>query len=281
MHKLGIVFVWLTVLCAIAASLLTAKMFNVRNTWARKVEQLEASVQQNEQQIREKRTQLDRLQTDYEQVIVGWDRYWDGVPTQPVPNAPMLVTDGLGLNQGLRLLNPVAPATEPSPPEVHVFRLNQDGSSAYLGPFRARQIFDTRAELEASWRVRGPEVQQWAAGPMRHRTLIPTGFKEAYQPLHRELALADENLLRKQRDLAQLTDLDQRAVEQLQFRRTELDDALAGVKAAEEERAAELAEVDKLRRELQDAHRLMEELIAANRRLEQTLPRPASQVTSE
>ena len=57
----GIVFVWLTVVCAIAAGLLTAKMFNVRNTWAQRVERLETSVRQNEQQIREKEAAADDL----------------------------------------------------------------------------------------------------------------------------------------------------------------------------------------------------------------------------
>ena len=280
MHKLGIVFVWLTVLCAIGASLLTAKMFDVRNSWARKVEQLEASVQQNEQQIQEKRTQLDQLQAEYEQVMLGWDRYWNGVPTQPVPNAPMLTTDGLGLNQGLRLLNPPNAGEPPTPPEVHVFRINQDGSSTYLGPFAATQVFDNRAELTATWRVRGPELQQWAPGPMRHRAMIPPGFKQTYEPLHRELALADENYLSKQRHLAHVTDLDQRAAEQLQFRRTELQDALVELKTADEERGGELAELDQLRRELQDAHGLMQQLIETNRQLEKSLPHPTSQVTA-
>ena len=66
--------------------------------------------------------------------------------------------------------------------------------------------------------------------------MIPPGFKQTYEPLHRELALADENYLSKQRHLAHVTDLDQRAAEQLQFRRTELQDALTELKTADEER---------------------------------------------
>jgi uncharacterized protein YhaN len=283
MHILGQVFVWLTVVCALGAGLLTAKMFDVRNSWARKVETLETDVAKSEEQIRTKRAELDRLTAEYEQVMLGWDRYWNAVPTQPVPNSPQLTTNGLGLNQGLRPVNPVNPGEPPTPAEVHVFRLNNDGSSAYLGPFAATQIFDTRAELTATWRVRGPELQTWGAGvsPMRHRTLIPPGFKEAYEPLHRELALADENLLSKQRHLAKMTELDQRAAEQLDFRRGELQDAVVELKTGEEERAVELAELDKLRRELQDAHGRMERLIAENRQLEQALPHPTSQVASE
>jgi hypothetical protein len=280
MHKLGIVFVWLTVLCAIGAGLLTAKMFNVRNSWAHKVEQLEASVRQNEQQIGEKRERLAQLQSEYEQVMLAWDRYWNNVPTQPVPNAPVLAANGLGLRQGLRPLNPVNAGEPPTPPEVHVFRMNNDGSSIYLGPFRADRIFDDRTELTAAWRVRGPETQQWAPGPMRHRALIPPGFKQTYEPLHRELALADENYQSKQRHLAHVTDLDQRAAEQLQFRRAELQNALAELKTADEERGGELAELDRLRRELQDAHGLMEQLIATNRQLEQSLPHPTSAVSA-
>jgi chromosome segregation ATPase len=115
---------------------------------------------------------------------------------------------------------------------------------------------------------------------MRHRAMIPPGFKQTYEPLHRELALADENYLSKQRHLAHVTDLDQRAAEQLQFRRTELQDALTELKTADEERGGELAELDQLRRELQDAHGLMQQLIETNRQLEKSLPHPTSQVTA-
>jgi hypothetical protein len=205
------------------------------------------------------------------------------VPTQPVPNGPQLSTNGLGLNQGLRPGNPVNPGEPPTPAEVHAFRLNEDGSSVYLGPFAAVQIFDTRADLVPTWRVRGPELQTWgtAVAPMRFRTLIPPGYKEAYEPLHRELALADENLLSKQRHLAKMTELDQRAAEQLEYRRGEVQEAVVEVKTGEEERAVELAELDRLRRELQDAHARMERLITETRQLEQALPHPTSQVASE
>jgi hypothetical protein len=285
MHKLGIGLIVLTAALALGAIVLTAKTFDVRNSWARRVEQLESDVRSSEQQIREKETQLQQLQTEYEQVMLGWDRYWNNVQTVPGPAPGQLTTNSLGLTQGLRPLNPPQQGQPPTPPEIHVFRTGPDGASTYLGPFKAVQIVENQAVLEANWRARGSEAEQWMQnhppGPLRHRALIPAGFKEAYEPLHRTLALADENYLAKQRHLATMTDLDQRAVEQLQFRRSEVQDAVTELQNAEEVRSVELVELDRLRRELQDAHNQMEQLIADARRLEQLLPQPTSQVVSE
>ena len=106
MHTLGHVFIWLIAVGALAASVLTAKTFDVRNSWTKKVETLKQQTSTQAEELAQKETQLRQLREEYHHLMLGWDQVWGPVTGNVAfqgPNAGQLVATNLGKAGGLNL----------------------------------------------------------------------------------------------------------------------------------------------------------------------------------
>lgn len=283
MHTLGKVFTWLTVVLAIGAIVLSVRLLDVRNSWTQQVETVEndhTSLKEENQQladdIAEQSRQLRTLRAELHRTTLLWGRFWNA-PARPLAPGQGTLQAEVGTNQGLSPQNQDAPVT------LHAFRPTQAGGYVYVGEFETTTVRENESALQATWRLRPGEAQNWRAGTWRFREAIPPDYQTRFLNLRTELNVADELFAAKQNYLRAQDDLIQTAGEHLRIRRQELlgdqndpeDKGLNGEVAAEEEaRNQALAEVDQLRHQRENALNRIEDLIATNRQLARSLPGP-------
>src|SRR5687768_12117138 len=126
MHALGHVLIWLIALGALAATALTAKTYDVRNSWIKKVDQLKQDVAKNEPIIAEKKARLDALQDELDRTILGWGRPFVNVQGQLGQSFQLTLQDPL-LMSWLASLGQTAQESQ----VIYVFQPQPDGSSLY------------------------------------------------------------------------------------------------------------------------------------------------------
>ena len=232
-------------------------------------------------------------------VNFDWGRVWDDVAVGQSDN------NGVIINIGSR--------QELSQEQVlYLFQPKADGSGmVYVGPFRVATVEDERAALEPTWRprpadpndpngARQAESAGWRYGAgWRVRDTIPVEVRKNFTNVEVQFALADERLASRRLNLAYQQKLNTDANQQLQRREGELNGGLPEMEAnrgvlpqdkvdglvkaiedAEEVRNEELANVDRLRRELKAAYERYEKLKDENLQLTETLPKPAVSVSS-
>ncbi len=272
MHVLGHIFIWLIAVGALAATVLSAKTYDVRNSWLKKVDQLEQDVEKNKPVIAEKRKRLASLQQEYAAKTLGWGKPMNDVAGQLNQNfefetSDEMVVAWLGSIQQL----------EQSPPVVYLFQPQADGSSLYVGSFQyggpspgGQHVF------VPAWTPRQDDfaVIQNPQGPFRMRPLVPAHFPSRYTDIRGEIAIAERLLADKQGDLAdqKLREADAKAIREQRTNQLQGPDGLVlRLEKAEDARNLELEELDHWRREVDQARREIEQLMEESKQLEQQL----------
>ncbi len=152
MHLWGKIFTWMIIPAACAAIILTSKMVTYRNSWTKKIDELQKKNELQETDIAEAELKLRELRSSLARTLLGWDRVWhDQVP----PISAAAQADGtIGLqNFGtLQGFGQVDPPPGGSLPLAHLFKPLGDDAAQYIGSF---QVQDPGALRENS-------VEPWA-----------------------------------------------------------------------------------------------------------------------
>jgi len=298
MHVLGKVQAWLCAILAIMAIVWTGRLLQVRNTWAKRNEDLRTTYLENADTIESKQRTLIEAKADFDRTVLYWDREFDGVQVGESDNDGLII--GIGSSDELT-----------QDKVVYAFQPKGDGSMVYVGPFRITTVEADRSALEPTWRPRqadpnfptGPrpaESSTWQYGDgWRIRDVIPVKTRELFTDLEIQFTLADQRLSSRRINLAFQQKLNTDARDQLRLREGELNGGLPEMEAnrgdlpqdkvdglvkaiadAEETRNQELSDVDRLRRELKAAYERYGLLRKQNLQLSQTLPKPAVTVSS-
>ncbi len=305
MHVLGQVFIWMIAAGALAATVLTAKTYDVRNSWIKKVDQLKERTEAQKPEIAQKEAELKKLQEEFHQTMLGWGDYWRQVGGQLIlqgQNPGMFVTNKLGRARGLGAVAPAAqgqgqaqPAPQ-SPPIVYVFQKDaQTGTSKYVGAYQLdpASLGDNNAAFYPTWTVRPSDFEGIdPGGDFRLRTMVPSHFTSMYANIRGEMIITERLLADKQAALQDQIQQDQMAQDILDLRTNQLkgDPNFAGdpnapldktglvaqMEAAEDVRNMELAELDRWRRRVNKANLEMQNLLKENRELEQQLEQAAT-----
>jgi hypothetical protein len=276
MHTLGKVFLWLNLLLLIAAVLLTSKLVNARNYWMAQVDQRSKQIATNDAQIAQKTKELEAARNDLVRQRQAWDTMF--LAQNCRANADGSVIVGAGSGQGFGVVPQGAPA-----PTVHVFVPRGQDQSYYLGEFSVANVGPAQSELTPLFRVQPNEPANWPQGNWRLWQHVPVQAPARVVELTNAVVEKLEQVAAKQSTLA----LQQKAVAQarqnLQSRQKELFGnpqapkieespevtvgLVAALQDAEAARDADLAELDRLRREVDRAYDRLTQLVAQNDRL--------------
>lgn len=287
MHKLGVGFVWLVAILAIAAVMLTSKMLDVRGSWLKTVEKNKEQIQKNEAEIKSKEAENKDLRNELAQLMLGWDRYWDANVTVDPQSGAIQVN--IGGNQGLgsaqngddTVAQPVIFAFQPDP--------SNPNKKIYVGSFRVNALEANRAQLVPVTPPQSGEVATWKSGPWRLRALVPPQFVSTLRTLRDGLVEREQQMNRKQDRIQDLNRLMASAKERLDARVNELigsDDApqdevlpielrkglVAGLEEEEQIRNQEFQLTDRLRRDLLNVYEKQRALIDEVSDLTKKLP---------
>lgn len=213
---------------------------------------------------------------------LGWGYEWTfpaggNVGSVQVVGGRLAVT-GLGTSNGLVPVLIEDPANNnaarPGQPVVHVFALNGQGGSSYIGEFVAgigpNELSEQNATLIPIWNVTPQEMATWDfSGGVRMRSQIPAGGRSATGNLHQTIQRTYEQLTQTALRLEEQKRLSDAADAALTVRRNELlgdpngpDNAdhpeykvglVQALQDLEEERNAVQVAVDQLRRLIKTA----------------------------
>lgn len=285
MHWSGKVFAFLTLAAALGGAVLTARLIEVRNSWARKADTSLKTIADLEPKLATAKAEADRVQGEINRAADLWGRTWSDVGTQVADpaqgNLAIEIGTNNGVNQGMWL---------------YAFEPTADGS-IYRGEFAASTVRENQALVTPTFRVRQNEIQQWQPGRWRWRSQLPAGYTAQERLQQRQLIALDERLADLQMTLQTHDKVLAEAQQQLARREAELlggeqlsqdpnvaqefrEGLLAAIAVVEEERNATLLEVDSLRHELREQQRLLDGLQQENQALVGQLPQPATAVTS-
>jgi hypothetical protein len=277
MHTLGKVLLWLNVVGALGAIVLTAKLLDVRNSWVKEIEQRQKQVEQNAGQLALLREEHRQLRSELGDTLFGWDRSWD-IPAGNVAFDQQggLQVQGLGVNQGF--VTPGADPTNPMPgqlPIVHVFQVTPAGTH-FAGTFQATQVGADASALAPLWHVEPADfahLEQGAAG-WRFRMEMPASFTSEFSRLRTLRSGAMRDLENQQFYLQDITEQEQAAGNLLTARREQLEGngvspgLVGNLTAAGDARDAEALRLDALRRQVQAKQERIETLRTEVQQLE-------------
>lgn len=285
MHTFGKVMIWLSAILGIAVVILAGRVVQKRNEWMDKVAKARVANEDLSKKLEERKLESSRLKAEYINQMLLWDRYFTdqqvalaGTAADPTFDLQLGTSSGIGV-----------PET-PEKPVVHLFMPRAEGGSIYIGPAQASSLQENRTALKPTWGVRPNDQPTWRSGNWRVRTMIPAPYVDQFRRLQDALAEADTQLADKQKNLAIQTNLVAEAQKHLKVRQEELlgfenppemseildpeesKGYVAALAIEEQERDADLAAVDRLRRAIKEEYRKQERLIARNARLAASLP---------
>lgn len=296
MHIFGHIMIWLIALGALAATVLTAKTYEIRNSWLEKVDKLEKQVEDNKPIIAEKEAKLRSLQAEQDRLNLGWGEPFQNVQGQLNPNNFQFVTSDAAMGGWLASVlqtQQAMDAAKRSAPVVYVFQPQMDGSSVYVGAFQLATAAAPGQQMTfvPTWNPSPGDfatIANQGAGPFRVRPMIPSQFPSKYAETRSKMIITQRSLAQKESDLADqiLRETDAKAIltrrnEQLQGQ----DGLVSQIQTAEDARNIELEEEDYWRRQVKDAELKIRELTDETRKLEQQLEMtpteegPSDQVT--
>jgi hypothetical protein len=280
MHPVGKVLAILVVFAAIGASVLTAKLVQVRNSWtAKSVASKNKYLNDLQPKIESLETQITALKSEIFRSRDLWGYVWNGVPTN-VANPDGTLQINIGTASGIRdkLL-------------LHGFEIAADGTSIYRGSFLAIEPQNGNATLKPNWRIAPEDVRTWQSGNWRWRNMIPSGYQENIDRQLTAILKHEETLSDRRLTLAKQNELLAEANQQLKVREAELlggaelgkaasveseyrDGLVSAVTDVEEGRNEKLRQIDELRRTVRkiqaDIERTRDENIELVRRLPQS-----------
>lgn len=282
MHMMGKIAVWLVVLAAIASTLFTAKLIQVRNSWTKKSNSFRDQYQALQPKIADQTLQVAALQAELFRAQDLWGRTFKSVPTQMGRPGELII--GLGQND---LINPKE--------YLYGFEILPDGTSVYRGDFTVEVAQNVQAQLRPNWVVRPEDIQTWQPGNWRWRTMIPPGYQPVYDAQTQAILRLDDVLADRREKLKRENALEMEQIDQLKLREAELvgGDQLskdpdsniefrlglvAAVEEAEESRNQLLRKVDELRRRVRVVQQGVDKRSAENRDLIRKLPQSPTAV---
>lgn len=277
MHILGQIFLWINLLGAAGACLLTAKLYDVRNSYLEQVEKLETDVAKQREILPQRKKEHQLAMDEYAQTIYGWGQTYPLVSVDPnrFGNGQMAVTN-LGIGAYPDLPDPTLPA-DPSKMVVYAFAPIGQGQSRYLGEFTPS---DANGNFVASAEPRPSDfanLQQITGPQWRLRTQVPDTYRTTFFDLRNELVLKGRQLKDDQRFAAEYTTQQQAAGVIRDRRLLELngDATLTGLVSklatVEDARNAELVTLDGLRRQIKRTTDRIDALVEENRELAKKL----------
>lgn len=286
MHIFGHVMIWLIALGALAATALTARTYEIRNSWLEKVDKLEEQVEANKPIIAEKEAKLQSLQVERDRLNLGWGEPFQNVQGQ-LNNNFQFTTGDAALTNWLASVNQTQQsmaAQQQSAPVVYVFQPQADGSSIYIGAFQLASAVapGQQATFLPTWAVRNSDFAsiQNPNGPFRVRPMVPSQFPSQYTEARSKMIITERFLVQKQADLAdqKLREADAQSIltkrnEQLQGQ----NGLVSQLQTTEDARNTELEELDYWRRQVKDAELMIKKLEDENRKLEQQLKSPPTE----
>lgn len=284
MHVMGKVGVWLVVIASVAASLLTSKLIQVRDSWTKKDVTYRRQYEPLAQSIDELEDQVRSLEAQRFRALELWGN--SSPPVQTTVGPQGVLTVDLGINNSF---------TEKK--IVYGFEVQPDNSVIYRGDFTITNARDTQSSLQPNWRVRAEDGATWKSGLWRWRNQIPPAYQEIADKQLLSIGTAEDVLNDRQETAKVQTKLLAQAQEQLKLREAELvggdqlskDPALdiefreglvAGIEQVEESRNQILAKVDDLRRKLRAVQNDVDRLQKLNQELANKLPQPVKSEVS-
>lgn len=282
MNIWGKVLAFLVLVAAISASVLTAKLVQVRNSWTAKAVAAKNKFHDLKPKIEALETQIDSLKNEVFRSQQLWGNFWPNVQTGVVNPADGTVGVNIGSDASVRP-NMV----------MHGFEITPDGTSIYRGSFLPLEIQNAAATLKPNWRATAAEVRTWpAAGTWRWRNLVPPGYEENFDKQLTAVLKLEETLNDRLKTLAGQKQLLAEAKAKLKLREAELvggeelaksataqehrDGLVAALAQAEEDRNQTLLKLDELRRTVRSVQEDIERLQDENVELAKRLPQPAT-----
>jgi hypothetical protein len=211
------------------------KLLVFHNQWSEKLRDAKAGAIAATEARATARQELSKASTDIENLVTGWDRYWNIPRRGPqVPqNAPsirvengQLILANIGTNNGLvtRQVTDENGAQQLMLPVVHAFYGGPEGF-AYAGEFIATQagLTPTSATLIPVHPVAAQDIAKWPAGAAwRLRGMIPSGNRTSIDELYRRLVRTYELMRQTDANIARQEGLKRAAEEALGVREGEL-----------------------------------------------------------
>lgn len=282
MHITGKIFAALVVLAGLGATIMTAKLVTVRNSWTAKTQSFENNFKTATVDAQSVRQQHLLVQAELERLNRDWGtdfRSVGGVPTQILGAADGRLEVGLGSNVGLK-----------EKQIIHGFEVQADNTTIYRGPFEVLAGLQAeRCAAAPKWRIRPGEPATWQAGRWRWRSAVPAGYSKRFDDQGLNFTRSDETLADRSASLAIQGRLLDETKAALQRRTAELvggpelpqEESLpqefrlglvATLEAGEEERNTVLLEIDDLRRQVREARDAMQRIHEENIKLTAQLP---------
>ena len=303
MSRLGLVCLILVLLGLGAESYIAAKLGLRRGEVEDQLRKAIADTESATSALEKAKIELGDSRQKLQSVKVGWGYEWNfsaGGAIQVVQGR--LAVNGLGTSNGLtrRQVTDANGQARELAPVVHVFTVNDQGGSGYVGEFIAdispNGLTETSSVLIPTWAASPEEQQTWDfSGKVRLRSQTPAGDRSAVEHLHQTSQLTFSQLTQTGLRLEEQKRLNAAADEALQARKNELlGDAAAAdnpdhpeyklglvqtLVDVEEERNAVQSAVDELRRQLKVASEFRTQQLDALKQLAAKLASPETKVS--
>ena len=278
MHTMGKVGVWLVVVAAVASTMLTSKLIQVRNGWTKKASVAREEYRALVPKLAELQEQLDALEGDRFRAIELWGN--SSPPVQTTVQAQGALVVDLGTNSGIT-----------DKKVIYGFEVLPDNSVVYRGDFTVATARDVQSQLTPNWKVRNQDGATWQSSKWRWRNQLPSAYQQNFDKQILLLAQREDDLAVWRRSQDVQTKLVAQAEEQLKLREAELvggeqlsknaadavehrEGLVAAVEQVEEVRNHVLTKVDDLRRRLRTVQTEVDRLKALNVELTDKLPQP-------
>ncbi|MBC8113142.1 MAG: hypothetical protein H7062_02095, partial [Candidatus Saccharimonas sp.] len=251
MHTMGKVGVWLVVVAALAASVLTSKLIQVRDSWTKKDVTTRDQYRALVPKIDELQDQFRALEGDRFRALNLWGN--SSAPVQTTVQAQGALVVSMGTDSGI---------TEKK--VIYGFEVLPDSSVVYRGDFTVATANNVQAQLLPNWKVRADDVATWKDGMWRWRNQLPSAYQQNFDKQLLLLGATEDALNDRRQSVDVQTRLLAQSQEQLKLREAELvggeqlskdaavdvefrEGLVAGVEQVEETRNQVLTKVDGLR----------------------------------
>lgn len=282
MHTLGKVLMFFVIIGALGGAYLAARLLDTRSRWMAQIEEKAAQYEKNTLDLAAAERRASEREHEVNRQLFAFNRYWTAPNSGPVQGSTIQL--GVGSNEPDfgRVQN------------VHLFFVDQQGASQYLGQF----VLDTiNPDVSGATLNRAPypgETQLWQQGTYRVRAAIPAPWGEEFTELWGIYGSTVQNYDSEQSLLRRQQEAYQAATVQLAERMQELEgheDAPAEADVVEREGLVEamrlseisrdqtLEQLDVLRREYSAKWHQLQGLLARNNERRQLLDETPAEVT--
>lgn len=303
MNTIGKVCLGLTLVCMLVSVYLGARLGKHANSWAVKVRDAKVGSEKAVAEQAKAAQELSTARAELARIKMGWGFEWTIPPGGAAGGIQVaggrLAVSGLGSSNGLATRQvDVNGQPQMIAPNVHVFALNGEAGSVYIGEFMAdpQQLGPNNAALIPTWNVTPQEVASWNFSQgVRLRSQVPPAERASFESVNQSLQRTRELYSETQTAIDDQQTLLAEAQKQLANRKAELlgnpaipliadrPEFTIGLVSAlenlEEDRNASQLAVDHLRRAIKAAADVRTAIIATLNELAAQLPEPQSRVS--